>query len=106
AAIPEIAVRVLIILVTSVNPVAVNGIFGLFVLVPIERGRTISANQEITNVSLLDRVSTFIGNERFVAWDELSCTPWPYLTCTITDENVQNLGAADTIENIYVEFLL
>ncbi len=44
-AVPVVAIGILIVFVTGVNPVAVDYVFGLFVLVPVVGGCAISLNQ-------------------------------------------------------------
>src|SRR5205823_4765502 len=105
-AIPVEAIGILVILVACMNPVTIYDILGPFVLVPIVRGRTVSANQQIANVALFYRVATFIGNQCLVARHEFAGASRLYLARTVTDKNMQNLRAADTIENIYIEFFL
>src|SRR5215467_5665741 len=88
------------------NPVAVDGILCLLVLVPIVCCRTVATNQEVADIALLHRMAAFIGNQRLIARYELACAAWSDLASTITDEDMQNLGAADAIEDLYMEGVL
>src|SRR5258708_24476837 len=103
-AIPVIALGILVILVPSMNPVAVDDILGLFVLVPIVRGRAVPTNQQIADLTLGYCVPALIGNQSLVAWYKLAAAARFYFAGTITNKNVQYLRAADAVKNIYIEF--
>src|SRR6266851_5604991 len=87
------------------NPVAVDGVLGLFMLVPVVRRRAVAANQEVANLAVFDRVAALVGNQRFVAWHQLARTAGAYLSWAIADEDVQDFGAANAIEDLHVESL-
>src|SRR6266571_968374 len=88
------------------NPVPIDHIFGLFVLVPVVGCNTITPNQKIANISLADWLIMFIGDLCFVTRHQLSRTPWLNLAWTVANEDVQDFGATDAIENLDMEFLL
>src|SRR5215469_179333 len=87
------------------NPVAIDSIPGLFMLVPVVCCRTVTANQEVTYLTLFDHVAAFVGNQRFVAWHQHARTAWMYLTRAIADEDVQDFGATNAIEDLHMEGL-
>ena len=82
----------------------VDDILGLFVLVPIVRGRAVPANQQIADLTLGYCMPALIGNQSLVAWYKLAAAARFYFAGTITDKNVQYLRAADTVKNVYIEF--
>src|SRR6266487_1690434 len=105
-AIPEVSAGIFVILVACMNPVAIDNILGLLVLVPIICSCAVSAYQQIANIALLYRVTTFVGNQCLVARHKLAGTTWLYLACAITDKNVQYFRATDAIEDLNIEFIL
>src|SRR6266849_4802267 len=74
------------------DPMAIDNILGLFVLVPIISGRAVSADQQIANLTLFYRVAAFIGNQCFIAWHELTRASRLYLAYTVADKDMQDLG--------------
>src|SRR5215831_17699091 len=98
ATIPEVAVYIFIVLVTCMNPLPVENIFRLFVLIPIICSSAISAYQQITYITLLYCVATLIGNHSFVSWHQPAGTTGSNLPCAITDKNMQNFCTADAIK--------
>src|SRR5205085_448107 len=98
--------RILVILIARMNPVSIDNIFGLLVLVPIVRCGTITFNEQIANISLRYRMATFVGNQCLITRHKLACAAWFYLSYPVTDENVQDLSAANAIEDLYVEGFL
>src|SRR6266852_6239074 len=104
--IPVVPVGVLVILIAGVNPVAVNGIFGLLMLVPVVGGGAIAANEQVADLAPCNSVSAFIGNQRLVAGHQLARAARPDLSRAVTDEDMQYLCAADAIQDIDMEFLL
>src|SRR5260370_36426227 len=86
------------------DPMAIDDILGLFVLVPIISGRAVSADQQIANLTLFYRVAAFIGNQCFIAWHELTRASRLYLAYTVADKDMQDLCAADAIEDVHIEF--
>src|SRR6266700_1991859 len=87
------------------NPVAVDGVLGLFMLVPVVRCRAVAANQEVAYLAVFYRVAALAGNQRVEAWHQLARTAGAYLSRAIADEDVQDFGAANTIEDLHVEGL-
>src|SRR5215469_10145024 len=87
------------------NPVAVDGVLSLFMLVPVVCRRAVATNQEVAYLTLFDRVAALVGNQRFVAWHQLTRTAGTYLSWAIADEDVQDFGAANAIEDLHEEGL-
>src|SRR5260370_30130144 len=86
------------------DPMPIDDILGLFVLVPIISSRAVSADQQIANLTLFYRVAAFIGNQCFIAWHELTRASRLYLAYTVTDKDMQHLSADDTIISVHIEF--
>src|SRR5258708_26555536 len=86
------------------DPMAIDDILGLVVLVSIISGGAVSADQQIANVTLFYRVAAFIGNQCFIAWHELTRASRLYLAYTVADKDMQDLCAADAIEDVHIEF--
>src|SRR5437588_4449492 len=88
------------------NPVSIDHVFVLLVLVPIVCCGTITFNEQIANISLGDSMTAFVGNQCLITRHQLACAAWLYLSNPVTDENVQDLSAANAIEDLYVEGFL
>src|SRR3989440_1091600 len=88
------------------NPVSIDNIFGLLVLVPIVCCGTITFNEQIANISLGYRMAAFVGNQCLITRHKPARAAWLYLSYPVTDENVQDLSAANAIEDLYVEGFL
>src|SRR3989440_2359958 len=88
------------------NPVSIDHVFGLLVLVPIVCCGTITFNEQIANISLGDSMAAFVGNQCLITRHKLARAAWLYPSYPITDENVQDLSAANAIEDLYIEGFL
>src|SRR5579875_2841270 len=104
--VPVIAVRILIVLVPGMDPVTVYRVFGFLMLVPVVRGDAVTANQEITDFARLDCVAMFIGEQGFIAGHKLAGAARPDIVRAVANEDMQNLGAANTIQNIHPKSVL
>src|SRR5256714_6910436 len=88
------------------NPVSIDHIFRLLVVVPIVPCGTIPFNEQIANISLAYSMAAFVGNQCLITRHKPACAAWLYLSYPVTDENVQDLSAANAIEDLYVEGFL
>src|SRR5579883_2299182 len=104
--VPVVAIGILVILIAGMNPVPGDGIFGLLMLVPIIGRDAVPANQQIANLALLHRVAVLIGNQGLVAGNQLAGAAGTDLVGPIADKDMQNLGAADAVEDDHVELIL
>src|SRR5258708_23679511 len=86
------------------DPMPIDDILGLFVLVPIISSRAVSADQQIANLTLFYRAAAFIGNQCFIAWHELTRASRLYPAYTVADKDMHDLCAADAIEDVHIEF--
>ena len=82
------------------NPVTADDIFGLFMFVPIIGGCAISANQQDANLTLFYCMAVFIGYQSLVARHKLTGTTGLYLSCMVTNKDMQDLCAADAIKDV------
>src|SRR5579859_7882429 len=92
ASIPVETVFILIILIASVNPVAINRVFGLFVLVPILRSDAVATNQQVADIALWHGLPCLVGNHCLIAGYQLARTAGANLTGAIADKDVEYLG--------------
>src|SRR5579875_131951 len=106
SAVPVVALFVLVILIAGMNPVTVDHIFGLLMLVPVVRGGAVPLDQQVADFTLRYGLAFFIGDDGLIARHELTGTARLYLANAIADEDMQDFGAADAIQDIDVKFFL
>src|SRR5262245_44494587 len=90
AAVPEVPVRVSLEQVARANGVAAEGLFGLLVLAPVEKGRRVA----------LDRELAVLVQMRRVAGDELARAARAHAPTAVRDVDVVRLGRADPVEHL------
>src|SRR5205823_9256786 len=72
ARVPKITVLVLPVLVAGLDPIAAKGVFGLFVLVPIEGAHSIALDEQISDFAGRNRLLVFIEDASFVSRNDLA----------------------------------
>src|SRR5260370_3284488 len=98
ANVPVIAVGIAIVLVSGAQPMALDGLFRLLVLVPVAGADRITLDQQIPDFAVENRLSIFVDDARLIAFEDLSARAWPGCAWPIGDEHVQSFGRADGIE--------
>src|SRR5437879_2545022 len=88
------------------DPMAVDGILRLLVLIPVVGRSAITTNKQIANLSLWHDMAAFISNQGFIAWNRPARATWTYLSEAVANEDMQDFGTADAIEDIDVEAVL
>src|SRR5262249_3335047 len=103
AGIPEEPIGVLVVLVARANPVALDGVLGLLVLVPIHGAGGIATYQQIADLARRHRLASLIENARLIASDQPARGPRPYGIRLVGDEDVHDLRRADAIQDGHAE---
>src|SRR5438270_11119048 len=84
---------------------ALNRVFGLFMLVPIVSTGGIGLNQKTADVPLHNRPVVVVRDSGLEPGDNLSTGPRPRSTRDIRDDDVQCFCRADGIQNFHPESL-
>ena len=79
---------------------AIDDVFALFMLIPVESGGTFATNQECAHLPSGNRLSLRVHNPRLVARHQFAGAARANIPRTIADKNVQDLCAANPIQNI------
>ena len=77
---------------------ALEGIFRLFVLVPVQGARRVSFDKQVADYARLHRLSVFIQDFSFITGNDLTAGAGPHCTGPVRDEHVQDFGRADGVE--------
>src|SRR5262252_5521790 len=105
AAVPEEAVRVLVILVARLYPVTEEGGFGLFVLIPVVRHGRVAFDAQVADLTLRHGRALVIHDARLVARHYEARGPGPGPSWLVGQEDVEDLRGADAVEDLHPEAL-
>src|SRR5580698_6429879 len=105
AAVPEVSVGILIIAVAGAKPIAGDGVFGFFVLVPIASARGVGLDDEVPHRSGRDGLIIFIDDAGFESWNDGAAGTRLHGAGTVRDEHVKSFSGTDGIENLHPETL-
>ena len=100
---PEEAVLVLLVLIAGPDPVAGDRVLRLFVLIPVERTRRVSLDDQIAELAPGNLAPVLVDEARFVAGDRDSARAGTHAPGLVRDEDVQDLCRADAVEDLDAE---
>ena len=106
AGVPQEAVLVLCVLVAGPYPVALDGVLGLVVLVPVERARRIALYEQIADPASRRGPAVVVQERCFVARDRLARRARSDRARLVRHEDVQDLRRADAVQDGDPEALL
>src|SRR5205085_2322670 len=105
AGIPVEAVGVAIELVAGADPLALDRVLGAFVLVPVVGAGAVALDQEVAHGAIGDVDARIVDDPCFVARDQLAGRAGTSTGWTIGNKDMENLGAADAIQDLDAEAL-
>src|SRR6516162_4554494 len=88
AHIPVIAVSVSVVFVSGAQPVALNGLFRLFMLVPVARADRIALDEQIAGFAFWNWLSVFVDDAGLITIKHLPARSRPRRARTIGNEHV------------------
>lgn len=100
---PVVAVLILIKLIAGAKPVAVDGLLGAFVTVPVSGARGVAFEPKGSDFAGGNGMAVLIEDFRVVAGDEAATGAVAHITGRIGNEDVQGFGGPDAVENIEAE---
>src|SRR5206468_9516426 len=106
AGIPVIALRIAVELIAGSDPVAFDGVFRPFVFVPVVGAGAVTLDQQVAHRPVRHIRARLINDLSLVARYELAARPRSDPAGPIRDENMEDLGAADPVENLQAETVL
>ena len=103
AAVPEIAVGVLVVLVACLDIVAEQRPPRLLLLVPVVRHDRVALDPEIADLPGRHRASVIVDDQGLVARHGQPCRARSHLPRTIRQEDVQDLRGPDAVQRLDAE---
>src|SRR5581483_10199109 len=89
AYIPVVTVRVAIVFVPSADPVALDDLFGLLMLVPVAGADGVTFNEQASDLTIRNVIAILIHDARLIAGHDLSARSRPHSSGPVGDEHVQ-----------------
>src|SRR6266542_2398445 len=103
AAVPEVAVVVLVVLVARLDPVAKERGLGLLVLVPVIGHGRVALDLQVADLALRHGPPLVVHDSCLVTRHRQPSRARPRLAGPVREEDVEDLGRADAVENLDAE---
>src|SRR5882724_9253981 len=103
--VPKISVFILIVLVAGSDPMALNCVFSLLMLIPIVSTGRVGLNQKIADFALHNRPVVVVHDSGLEPGNNLSTGARSRSRRDIGDDHVQRFGRADGIQDFHSESL-
>src|SRR6266446_5938369 len=104
--VPKISVFILIVLAARPDPMALNRVFGLLMLVPVVSTGRVGLNQKIADFTLHNRPVVVVHDSGLEPGNNLSTGARSRSKRYIGDDHMQRFGRADGIQDFHSESLL
>src|SRR5439155_14837427 len=106
ARIPVVALGMSVELVTSSDPVPFDGVLGPLVFVPVVGAGAVALDQQVAYRSVRHIRARLVNDPRLVSRHKLAARPGADPAGPIGDEDMEDLRAADAVENLPTETIL
>ena len=103
--VPEIAAFILVVLVPGSDPMTLDCVLSLFVLVPIAGTSGVGLHEQIANLSLGNALVVVVHDPGLEPGNDLPTGAGPHRSWNIGNHHVQCLGGPDCIQDFYSEAL-
>ena len=103
AGIPVVALGIAVELVARSDPVPFDRVLGPLVLVPVVGAGAVAFDQQVADGPVRYIVARLVDDPRLVSRHELAACARADAAGPIRDEDMEDLGAADPVENFHAE---
>src|SRR5215510_1671914 len=103
AAVPEVALGVLVVLVACLDPRAEERLLGLVVLVPVVGHRRVALDAQVADLAARDAMPLVVDDRELVAGHGHARRAGARTPRAIRDEDVADLGGTDAVDDLHAE---
>src|SRR5204863_3704972 len=100
AGVPEMARRILPVLVPGADPLAHERLLRALVLVPVAGARTVALDEQVADLARWDRAAGVVHDHRLVPGHQRTARARAHRAAPVCDERMAHLGRPDPVEDL------